>query len=447
MTPPLWSHQRDALDFIAGKNAALLAMDMGTGKTRVVVEALSKQLGNGRALVLCPKSVIDVWRNQIDTFWPDHPAVICLNGRGTAKSKADRSRSFTAPYILVLNYELAIQEPMARFLIDEPWHVTVLDESHRIKAPGGRASLLCRSLRLTSKHRLCLTGTPLPHSPLDAYAQFRFLDPRVFGSSFVRFKSQYAIEQKRTLANGRSFRQVSGFRNLDDLHRRMAPLTFRCKAEDVLPDLPDAIHEARAVQLSPKTRKVYDAMRLDLVEQVEAGLVSASNALTKLLRLQQITSGTVRYEDSDSAKHISTEKWDALKDLLDDLPQDEPVVVFCRFATDLDLIGSKIGDSYRELSGRRNELSQWQEGSGRVIGVQIQAGGVGVDLTRARYCVYFSLGFSLGDYEQSLARVRRPGQDRRVFYYHLIASDTVDEKVYGALRQRKNVIENVLKGL
>jgi SNF2 family DNA or RNA helicase len=97
-----------------------------------------------------------------------------------------------------------------------------------------------------------------------------------------------------------------------------------------------------------------------------------------------------------------------------------------------------------ELSGSVRQLEQWQAGEAPVLAVQIQSGGTGVDLTRAAYCVYLSTGFSLGDYEQSLARVHRPGQDRTVFYYHIVAKDTVDEKVYAALRARKKVVEAIL---
>ena len=106
-----------------------------------------------------------------------------------------------------------------------------------------------------------------------------------------------------------------------------------------------------------------------------------------------------------------------------------------------------VGRESLELSGRKRELEDWQNGKAPILAVQIQAGGSGIDLTRAAYCVYLSTGFSLGDYEQSLARVHRPGQDRTVFYYHLIAKDTVDVQVFHALRARKDAVEAVLADL
>ena len=124
---------------------------------------------------------------------------------------------------------------------------------------------------------------------------------------------------------------------------------------------------------------------------------------------------------------------------------DEPIVVFCRFHHDLDAVREVCGPETRELSGRRNELAAWQAGEGRVLAVQIQSGSVGVDLTRAAYCVWYSVGWSLGEFDQAKARVHRPGQTRPVTYVRLIAKDTIDERIFAALAARRDVIESLLK--
>ena len=213
-------------------------------------------------------------------------------------------------------------------------------------------------------------------------------------------------------------------------------------------DLPDAIHERRIVELSTKGRKIYEELDRDFCAQVVEGEIVASNALVKLLRLAQITSGLVSVDtDPPEMVRVDSEKQKAVADLLEDLPADEPVVIFGRFRSDLDA-GHAAAKSLKrdslELSGRRKELEDWQAGKAPILCVQIQAGGVGVDLTRAAYNFYLSVGYSLGDYEQSLARSHRPGQERTVFYYHILAKDTVDERVYKALKERKNVVESVL---
>jgi SNF2 family DNA or RNA helicase len=139
-----------------------------------------------------------------------------------------------------------------------------------------------------------------------------------------------------------------------------------------------------------------------------------------------------------------------LADRLEDLPVTEPVVVFCRFRSDLEdvaAVARELGREYAEVSGERKDLERWQRGDAVILGVQMQSGGVGIDCSRAAYAFYYSLGFSLGDYEQSLARLRRPGQTRCVRYYHLVCEGTVDAQVYAALRERRHVVEAVLQRL
>jgi len=147
---------------------------------------------------------------------------------------------------------------------------------------------------------------------------------------------------------------------------------------------------------------------------------------------------------------VGTEKRSLLADTIEDVPSSEKVVVFCRFTHDLDSVrhvAHAQGRTYGELSGRRRDgLTEdaTMNPEVDVIGVQIQSGGVGIDLTAARYCVFYSVGFSLGDYDQALRRVHRPGQERPVTYYHLTCEDTIDELVYDALEKRKDLVEYVL---
>ena len=132
---------------------------------------------------------------------------------------------------------------------------------------------------------------------------------------------------------------------------------------------------------------------------------------------------------------------------LEDIGAEEPVVVFCRFHGDLDAVHDAcktVGYASLELSGRRDELARWQSGEAQVLAVQISSGGVGVDLTRARYSIYYSLSFSLGEYDQALSRVHRPGQTRSVEHIHLVARQTVDEKILRALEKRAEVIQAIL---
>jgi len=246
---------------------------------------------------------------------------------------------------------------------------------------------------------------------------------------------------------------VVAFRDLNDLHERMYTRTFRCRTEDVL-ELPEATDVDRYCDLEPGARAVYESLKDELIAELEQGTVTADNALVKLLRLAQVANGTVK-DDEGEQRETGTEKASVLGEVLEELragyeEQQEPVVVFCRFWTDLDAVhrtAQGLGYTTAELSGRRNDLAGWQQGCADVLAVQLQAGGVGVDFTRARYCIYYSHSYSLGDDEQSRARVHRPGQTRPVLYIHLIVRDTVDELVRAALQRKHEVVSYVVDDL
>jgi SNF2 family DNA or RNA helicase len=179
--------------------------------------------------------------------------------------------------------------------------------------------------------------------------------------------------------------------------------------------------------------------------------------------MQQITSEYLPvmreyYDENDKLHHeldrvekIDSGKTELLEEIIEDISEEEPVVVFCRFKHDLDeikAVAEKLGRTYGEISGSRKDAlddkAELQDGI-QIAGVQIQAGGVGIDLTKSHYCIYYSVGYSLGDYEQSLARIHRPGQTKPVFYYHLVASGTIDEVIYSNLKNKKDVISTIIE--
>ena len=459
---PLWKHQLRGYHFALPLHSVMLDMRMGTGKSAVIVNLIINR-GHRRVLIVAPKTVIDgdcvlepggnldslsVWAREFYRH-AAHLKWRCWNdSRGTCADRAKKMQDFIAlcecrgdAAIVLMNYEAAWRPDMARAIAHARFDFVVCDESHKIKSPSGSASKFFERLGPTVPWRACLTGTPTPHSPLDLFAQYRFLDKGAFGSSFTLFRAKYAV------MGGYGGHEVKGYQNLEEYRDRMDRLAYHC-GDEVL-DLPETVHTYRTVELDPKTMRTYAQMEKTFVADLDAGRVTASNALSKMLRLQQITSGYLPIDEAGGVAMVGTEKRSALEDVFEDIAAAEPVVVFARFRHDLDQIreaAERCGRSYAELSGRGNALKLWQDGGANVLGVQIQAGGVGISLVRARYCVYYSMGYSLGDYEQSLARTHRPGQKRSVAYIHLIARDTIDQRVYDALHRRAEVIEEILHG-
>ena len=445
-----WRHQIEAFRFamerlLRGGGAALLALEMGVGKTLVALMVLAAMAAR-RILICCPLRVVPVWEQQIERHLDLPLIVVALddsvgsvaNKKKLAEEKLKLAEVTGRPLVIIINYDSVWRSPFADWAEAQQWDLIIADESHRLKAPGGKASLAFKRLRSHARYRLALTGTPLPHSPLDAYAQFRFLNQAIFGPSFAAFRQKYAV------MGGFQKKQVTGFQHLAELEALMKTITFRV-SKDVL-DLPPETHVTYECDLSAEALRVYRDLEEDFVAEVRDGRVTAANAMVKLLRLQQVAGGWVKTDDGQY-RRVDSAKQNLLADTFEDIGAGEPVVVFCRFHADLDAVheaAKTAGFESLELSGRRDQLKLWQDGQAQVLAVQISAGGVGVDLTRARYSIYYSLSFSLGEYDQALSRVHRPGQTRPVEHIHLVARNTVDRKIMRALEKRAEVVEAIL---
>lgn len=438
-----WRHQRQAFAFANSLKRAILAMEMGTGKTLVSLGLIAENTQRA-AIVLAPKRVVRVWPSEIKKHLerPDEWLVLPLAEGPTAKraktiKAAEQEATEAGKRLLVaVNYEASHREPLASALKDLGADIVVLDEVHRIKSRTGKASKFAASLAAGAKHRVGLTGTLIPNGPEDVWAQFRAIDPNLLGP-WTQFSREHLVYN--------DFGGIAGYRELKLLHEKINRRIYRV-TQDVL-DLPPVQHQVIPVDLKPKTRQlareIYDELRV----QLGHGTITTSIFLTKLLRVQQLTGGVAVLDDG-TREIVDTSKADALEDLLTDLPKNEPVVVFCNFHDDLNAIKrvtEKLGRRYAELSGRRDELEAWQAGEMDVLGIQIQAGGIGIDATRAAIAVFYSVSYSYANYEQAKKRVHRPGQTRPVRMYSLLATESVDEDIHAALTNKRDLAEYVIE--
>jgi SNF2 family DNA or RNA helicase len=454
-----WDHQKKAWNMAKKHNGFYLALDMGCGKTKAAID-YANGFDAKTVLIVCPKAVIPTWPREFRIHSAAHYQVIGADFKKSwsAQKKAleisatmQRNTRAGVKTIVVLNYDIIYRPPIGPtrnkknriidigVLLKYNWDLLIVDEAHKIKSPSGKASWMCKTLGRKSKRRLLLSGTPMPHSPVDIYAQFRCLDDRIYGTSHARFKDKYCV------MGGFDGKQIVAYKNEKDLHNRFHSHAIIVDKRDVL-DLPKTTHIKRNVDLPSKLMKLYNELSEDFVVGLENGEITTENALTKLLRLAQLTSGFAQYDD-DTSEVIDDTKLKELEDITSSLKTDEPLVIFCRFTKEIERakdLMANMGRSVGELSGRHNDLEQFRDGKTDTLVVQVQAGSAGIDLTRAAYCVYFSKGFSLGDYEQSLARIDRPGQTRPVTYYHINASSTVDMQIDKALEKRKVVVDCIL---
>lgn len=329
---------------------------------------------------------------------------------------------------------------------------TVTHNSHRLRTASGVWSRWAAKMQKRAARRLGGTGTLQAQTPLDVFGQFRALDPGIFGNSETSFKHRYAI------FGGFNGHEMKGMNPAteNELAEKISSITYRAGAEVL--DLPAEIPDVTLTcNLSPKAMKVYKEFENELYAEVSGFLnltgglpnedvleASAPNVLVKILRCMQMTGGLLRTDQGVDVE-IDTSKADLLREDLEDIPEREPVVVFAKFIHDLDSIervAAKLGRPYAELSGRRADALSRDATLAEhcvIAGVQLQAGGTGVDFTRSAFATYYSMGHSLSDYLQSRKRLVRPGQERSVRFRHLVAEGTIDEDVYAALAARESV--------
>lgn len=464
----LRDYQEHALDRSCGVPGFVLGHDMGTGKTFTALKYMLER--NIRiVLISCPKSVLDVWpieiekfRNLFLKFYNVKYNVIILDDIGVEKkaktliSEVKKAAAKKEPVIVIVNYDSIWRSPLGMTVEDKKitslgrlaeikWQLHIMDEAHRLKDSSSKASIYCYQLNKKIPFRLALSGTPMPHSPLDLYGILRAIDPSILGISYYQFKAKYA---KYIDCGG--FKKFVGMQNSNELLSLINRYIDIVSSNDVL-SLPETQHIARYVRLGVKAQKIYNELESKFYSEVEEGKVSVSIALVKMLRLSQITGGSVPFdEETEASKIIDTAKEDALDDIIKDLPEDEPIIVFCRFKHEIEMIKrvfEKNKRSYGQMNSQGNDYLDFLNEKINSLAVQIRSGGVGVNFTRARYNIYINTGLSLGDYKQSLKRSHRSGQDRSVFYYHIIAKGTIDEDTYKNLDSKEELVVSIMNGI
>lgn len=431
-----YRHQVVALKKLMRNGGGGLFMEMGTGKTKPVIDFCAAmavkrnpRLPAIRALVVCPLSVISVWHDEIATHDPF----------------ADND--FMGVDWRIVNYDKVwrphVYDELAEWITG---HVIIADESHKIKTPGARRSRALHMLGQRAAFRIIMTGTPIAKNPLDLYSQFKFLEPAVFGTEFAQFKRQYAIY------GGPGGHEVKKFINLKQLNRKIQPLTYQITKEECL-DLPAKTHELIRVDLD-ESRKVYDQLARHSIVEFEGEEVITPIVLTRLLRLSQLTGGWLK---GDNYKRVGKEKQRVTGGLLENMYESDvrKVVIFCRFLRELGDVGQLArSHGYKLLtfhggadqSRRERALAAFDATSTpTVFAAQISTGSLGISLTSASNAIFYSHTYNYAEFEQACDRLHRLGQQHPVTYYHLLARDSVDELVWMALKTKRNLAKLVLK--
>lgn len=456
-----WEHQLRALSYLYERDAAALYTKPGSGKTKVFIDLIINR-GFKRVLVVAPKKACDVWPSQFKLhagLGPD--TVIPLQHLSGAQKKIELNLAMNQPkdklLVFICNYDSVWRKPVDRIWFYKKLGLdcVICDESHRIKSPSSKCSRFLGRLGKIIPHRYLLTGTPLAENPMDVYAQYRFLDPAIFGEKYYEFCDFYQnVDPYLTARVGHTILDKhKPYKNLSVLREKMFSCAFYMKSTVKLPKTTRMVIK---IPMDTATENIYKELESEGAIEFEEGFMTVENVLAMIIRKQQVTSGylPLEYDDgSKELKRISTYRRTFLLHFLQSLPEDEPVVVFAKFKKDLYAIrkvAEKLGCGYSEVSGAIDTLKEWQEGKTRIIGVQYTAGAESIDLTRSHICIFYTLDHSLAKYEQARKRVHRPGQESPCLYYHFVATmssgKTVDQEILQCWKNKEEYIQAVMKG-
>lgn len=437
----LFDYQKPAAEFVLRHPGSCLFFDQGTGKTFVTLGVIERECENPdyqALLVVLKTNKITTWDRALRKHLPQ-VNVHCSDD-------LDAFKKLPFPRVMLVHYEQLTKRLTGR-VKRLRWSFIAYDESQRLKARNSLSSRMAAQLRGSAERRVVLSGTPIDKSPVDLWAQLRFVDDTLFGSKWKEFFNRY-LRKAGFMGYKHKFR--AGKQEL--FLKRASKVCLRVD-RSVLNLKGSRMHEVR-FDLFGKQRELYDTLENDLVAEIgETGMVTTPLKVTLMGKLSQVTGGFVK--DDDGTVHpVGRAKQRKLKAILPQLKP--PIVVFCRYIPEIHEVERILRGHYlavksihgavkdRENNRERTDiLTRFQSGHIDALVCQIKTGGVGVDLFRSCNAVFYSTTFSYIDFEQAKSRLERYGQEKEVDFYYLMAQNTIDEDLLLAL-QNKHKVSSIL---
>jgi len=424
--------------------AGILADDMGLGKTAQALAHILIEQQSGRldlpVLVVLPTSLVFNWQAEAKRMAPSL-RVLTLQG---AKRSADFARMGEHDMVLT-TYPLLWRD--IRALEAQPFHLLILDEAQTVKNASSRSAHAVR--RLKTRHRLCMSGTPLENHLGELWAQFDFLMPGFLGDS----RSFHRLWRKPIEVGGETLRA-------ELLAKRVRPFILRRRKQDVATELPPKTEVIKRLQLQGRQRDLYESVRVAADEQVRRVLQRKGFAgaqitiLDALLKLRQVCCDPYLIKGAAMPKTMERAKLEMLRDMLPSLVDEgRRMLVFSQFTEMLDLIAQELdalqlpwlaltGDT--PVTQRGEVVAQFQAKAVPILLVSLKAGGVGLNLTAADTVIHVDPWWNPAVEEQATARAHRIGQDQPVFVYKLVVEGSIEERILELQARKSALAEGVL---
>lgn len=467
-----FDHQRCVFDSTWHYQYFAYFWEMGLGKSKIIIDTMQRLYLEGKiraVIIVAEKGYYLNWPlEQIPLHWPDYLSIniSIYSSYRTVKAKQQLEKGLKPVdglQVLIINVESLSGGSHKRgvqychdFIDAHGSTMMVVDESTTIKNIKASRTRQAINIGRRCTYRRILTGTPITQSPLDLYSQFEFLKHGVLGfNSFTSFRSFYSIMETRNLGPNRSFQQIVGYRELDDLTDRVRPLSSRLLKTECL-DLPEKLYTKIYVEPTEGQLRLLGWLKTEAMAFLNGDSVTVENALALLTKALQIASGHVRSDAGDTHR-VESNKAETLSLLVQEAPLDVKIIVWGYFREDMQIIMEtlkKIDIPAWEISGRIGQdqrvesVSRFRKCSRKCCLVATpRVMGKAMNLTEATLSIYYSNGFNLEHRLQSEDRNHRIGQRNNVMYYDLICSSSPDEKVVQALRNKEVISRNILSTL
>jgi len=473
LTP--WNHQLQAINRALSlkdgeeRTSYLLALDLGTGKSKTVIEIARLQYAKAgrmlRTLVVCPPIVQKNWPAEFDKNSNIHPIVVPL-GTGTKRLKTITDKMFTIGgtkknVVCVVAYQTLLMKKVFDKLVEWKPELIIYDEVHYLKNSQSKRSKAAYKLSKISTYRYGLTGTPISNSPMDLFGIYKPLDlGETFGVSVVGFKAKYFYDKNAHMNREVHFPKWELQPNALPKITKLLEDTSMSVDKDKCLDLPPFVVKNIFVELSDEQKKAYRELKRDLITFVKGNSdpATAQLAVTKALRLQQIASGHIKLESGDIHAFKETPRDKALAEILEAVVRDNSKTiiwaVFKQNYTAIKSVCEKLGLRYVEVHGGVPQKKKFEaiETFNEDKNIPIFIGhpdsvGIGINLVAAKYSIFYSRNFSFVADEQAEARNYRGGSEihQKITRLNIVAEGTIDEKVSLALARKEELSAEVLK--
>lgn len=463
-----FAHQSKILAETQDLESYALFWEMGCGKTKPIIDTIGHLHDTGKitgALVLAPKAVAPNWvADEIPAHLGASARVFLWDTSkagnvGYQKELRTFLNRTDCLSILVMSYNAIMtesskakiikgKEAAKQFLTSRPC-MMVLDESARIKEPSTQRAKRVLAAGKHAKYRRILTGTPVSNSPFDVFAQVKFLDPKIWEdmgcASFQAFKHAFGdwVEHRRK-DTGRTFPELIRYKNLNYLNETLDKIGSRLLKSDVL-DLPAQLYSRRTFDMSTEQRRAYDALRKEAMFWLDSGdMVTAPLMITRMLRMQQVASGYCPTDEGSMIQFESNPRMECLQDIIEDIPHQ--AIIWAKFRKDIENIAELLGkncvvyDGSVSQADREERRSRFKSGDVQFFVGNPAAAGEGLTLHEAKTVVYYNTTYKLSDRLQSEARAHRAGMDSNpVNYIDIVASESIDEIIIDALRNKQEI--------